>query len=83
MRHFFGDTLLDEVNNEPGVDLLQDLLLRDHHRLSLSLLDPLLLQLLASIPGSNIELSFIPKSSSPKRYERRKRRGMKELKEAQ
>ena len=39
-----------EVDDEPGVDLLQDLLLRYHHRLPLPLLDPLLLQLLASIP---------------------------------
>ena len=39
-----------QVDDEPGVDLLQDLLLCDHHRLPLPLLDPLLLQLLASIP---------------------------------
>ena len=42
---------IGEVDHEARVDLLQDLLLRDHHRLPLPLLDPLLLQLLASIPG--------------------------------
>ena len=42
---------IGKVDHEARVDLLQDLLLRDHHRLPLPLLDPLLLQLLASIPG--------------------------------
>ena len=42
---------IGEVDHEARVDLLQDLLLRDHHRLPLPLLYPLLLQLLTSIPG--------------------------------
>ena len=62
---------IGEVDHEARVDLLQDLLLRDHHRLPLPLLDPLLLQLLASIPTEQQGEETLSLTEESQRYTKR------------
>lgn len=62
----FGFVSIGQTHNKPGIDFLEDLLLDQYHALSLSLFNPLLLQLFAGIHfagGPHLTRTHLPEAT--------------------